>query len=109
MSERKLNLQKDSFTKYAVWPKCKTLYTFEECIHKRPRGEAVSAKCSNVEFPLHPHEARRQPCGTILMKTMRSRAGESFLFRKSTALDILQIHCRDLINKPVFFLFPGTL
>ena len=103
MIERKLNLQKDSFTKYAVCPKCKTLYTFEECIHKRPSGEAVSAKCSNVEFPLHPHEARRQPCGTILMKTMRSRAGKSFLYPKEVyCFRHLTDSLQDLINKPGF-------
>lgn len=101
--EKNLGLQKDSFTKYAVCPKCKTLYNFEDCIRRRPNGEAVSAKCSHVEFPRHPQRARRRPCGTVLMKTMRSRTGKPFLYPK-------QVYCfrkltdslQDLINKPDF-------
>lgn len=54
MIEKKLGLQKDSFIKYAVCPKCKTLYNFDKCIRKKPNGETVSAKCSHVEFPRHP-------------------------------------------------------
>lgn len=98
--EKNLGLQKDSFTKYAVCPKCKTLYNFEDCIRRRPNGEAVSAKCSHVEFPRHPQQARRRPCGTVLMKTMRSRTGKPFLYPKQVycvrkLTDSLQV----LINK----------
>ena len=101
--EKNIGLQKDSFTKYAVCPKCKTLYNFEDCIRRRPNGEAVSAKCSHVELPRHPQQARRRPCGTVLMKTMRSRTGKPFLYPK-------QVYCfrkltdslQDLINKPDF-------
>lgn len=58
MIQKNLGLQKDSFVKYAVCPKCKTLYTFDECVRRRPNGEAVSAKCSHVSYPCHPHQKR---------------------------------------------------
>jgi len=103
MIEKKLGLQKDSFIKYAVCPKCKTLYNFEKCIRQKPNGETVSAKCSHVEFPRHPRQTGRRPCGTVLMKTMRSRTGKLLLYPK-------QVYCfkkitdslQDLITNPKF-------
>ena len=103
MVEKNLGLQKDSFTKYAVCPKCKTLYNFDDCIRQRPNGETVSAKCSHIDFPLHPQRARRRPCGTVLMKTMRSRNGKPFLYPKQVyCFKKLSDSLQDLINKPGF-------
>ena len=103
MIRKNLGLQKDSFIKNAVCLKCKTLYNFDECVCQRPNGEVVSAKCSHVSYPRHPHQARRRPCGSVLMKVMRSRAGKTFLFPR-------QVYCfkkvtdslQDLINKRNF-------
>ena len=103
MIRKNLGLQKDSFIKNAVCLKCKTLYNFDECVCQRPNGEVVSAKCSHVSYPRHPHQARRRPCGSVLMKVMRSRAGKTFLYPR-------QVYCfkkvtdslQDLINKPNF-------
>lgn len=103
MIEKKLGLQKDSFIKYAVCPKCKTLYNFDKCIRRKPNGETVSAKCSHVSFPRHTRQTGRRPCGTVLMKTMRSRTGKPFLYPK-------QVYCfqkitdalQDLITNPNF-------
>ena len=57
---KNLGLQKDSVIKYAVFLKCKTLYNFDECVCQRPNGEVVSAKCSHVSYPCHPHQARKE-------------------------------------------------
>ena len=57
---KNLGLQKDSFIQYAVCLKCKTLYNFDECVRQRPNGEVVSAKCSHVSYPRHPHQARKE-------------------------------------------------
>ena len=57
---KNLGLQKDSFIQYAVCLKCKTLYNFDECVRQRPNGEVVSAKCSHVSYPRHPHRARKE-------------------------------------------------
>ena len=101
--EKNLCLHKDNFIKYAACPKCKTLYKFDDCIQWRPNGEEVSKKCRHVNYPQHPQKTRRKPCGTILMKTMRSKSGRTFLYPK-------QVYCfkkvtsslEDLINKPNF-------
>ena len=57
---KNLGLQKDSFIQYAVCLRCKTLYNFDECVRQRPNGEVVSAKCSHVSYPRHPHRARKE-------------------------------------------------
>ena len=103
MIQKNLGLQKNSFIKNAVCFKCKTLSNFDECVCQRPNGEVVSAKCSHVSYPRHPHQARRRPCGSVLMKVMRSRAGKTFLYPR-------QVYCfkkvtdslQDLINKTNF-------
>lgn len=103
MIEKNLGLQKDSFIKYAVCPKCKTLYDFDKCIRRKPNGETVSAKCSHVDSPRHPQKTGGQICGTVFMKTMRSRTGKPFLYPK-------QVYCfkkvtdslQDLITNPNF-------
>lgn len=103
MIRKNLGLQKNSFIKNAVCFKCKTLSNFDECVCQRPNGEVVSAKCSHVSYPRHPHQAQRRPCGSVLMKVMRSRVGETFLYPR-------QVYCfkkvtdslQDLINKPNF-------
>ena len=100
--EKNLCLHKDNnFIKYAVCPKCKTLCKFDDCIQRRPNGEAVSKKCRHVNYPHHPHKTRRKPCGTILMKAKRSKSGRTFLYPK-------QVYCFKkvtsllVINKPNF-------
>ena len=57
---KNLGLQNDSFIKYAVFLKCRTLYNFDECVCQRPNGEVVPAKCSHVSYPRHPHQAQKE-------------------------------------------------
>lgn len=104
MIQKNLGLQKDSFIKYAICPKCKTLYSFDESVRRRPKnGEVVSAKCSHVSYLRHPHQTRRRPCGSILMKTMRSRTGKTFLYPKQVyCLKKVTDSLQDLISKPNF-------
>ena len=60
MIRKNLGLQREGFIKYAVCPKCKTLFNFNECVRQRPNGEVVSAKCSHVSYPRHPHQAQKE-------------------------------------------------
>ena len=48
---------------YAVCPDCNTLYKVSEILQQN-----TEYKCTHVEFPNHPRQNRRQPCGTQLMK-----------------------------------------
>jgi hypothetical protein len=56
--KKALGLLGDDFTKFVVCPKCKSLYKFEDCIVKRS-GQQVSAKCTFVAWPNHPHRSKR--------------------------------------------------
>lgn len=100
---KSLGLKNDNFVKYVVCPKCKNVYNMDDCVIRKLNGNVVSAKCSYVGFPRHPHPHRRRPCGTILMKSMRSHTGKKFLHPK-------EIYCyrklteslQDLILRPDF-------
>ena len=50
-------MNNDDFMKYVVCPKCKTLYSYKDCIQKRC-GRQVSSRCNFVAWPRHPHRNR---------------------------------------------------
>ena len=103
MINKSLWIQKDDFEKYAVCPQCKSLYQLKDCVIKKANGDTVSLKCTHVSYPNHPHRSRRRPCGTVLMKSMKSRNGNSYLYPK-------QVYCfkkltesiQELIHKSNF-------
>lgn len=103
MVYKTLWFEKDDFEKYAVCPKCKSLYLLKDCVIKKPNGDIASLKCNYVRYPLHPHRTRRQPCGTTLLKTKRSSNGSVYLYPK-------QMYCykkviesiQDLLHKKNF-------
>lgn len=78
-SRKILNRNKDSFTKYVCCPKCSSLYKMDECI-VTSRGNSTSKISSHVRFPRHPWISRRSACGTTLMKSVRTSAGNTFLY-----------------------------
>lgn len=82
MIYKSLWFEKDDFEKYAACPTCKTLYHLKDCVIRKPNGDIVSLKCTHVSYPRHPHRARRQPCGTALMKSKRSCNGVTYLYPK---------------------------
>lgn len=59
-----------------------TLYKVDDCTIAKSTGRIVSKKCTHVKFPNHPQKSRRKQCGTLLMKTMRSKTGNFFLYPK---------------------------
>ena len=70
----------DNFTKYASCPKCHSVYPVESSTSVNLDRSFISRKCSFVKFPKHPQRAYRQPCDTLLMKTMRTSAGTTTLY-----------------------------
>ena len=75
-----LGRNKDSFTKYACCPKCSSLYPLEKCIIKLPNNATTSLKCTFIRHPNHPHKRFRQPCGTVLMKSVQTPSGTTYLY-----------------------------
>ena len=70
----------DSFTKYASCPKCHSVYVLGSCKIVQPDKSVISRRCCYIKFPNHPHQAYRQPCGTLLMKKLRTSAGTTTLY-----------------------------
>jgi hypothetical protein len=57
------------FSEYVVCPKCHSVYDIADCLEKT--GSTInSKKCHYVQFPQHSMLSRRQPCGTLLMRTV---------------------------------------
>lgn len=79
-SARKFLGSGDSFTKFVCCPKCSSLYKVNECTITCTDGSIVSKKCSFVRFPKHPWISRRQHCGTILIKSVRTSVGTTFFY-----------------------------
>ena len=70
----------DKFSKWVCCPSCHARYDLKDCLEKLPNGDVVSKKCQYVRFPRHPHKSRRKPCGTTLLKTMRTAHGSTSLY-----------------------------
>lgn len=70
----------DNFIKYVSCPKCHSIFHIESCKVVLPNRTVISGTCSHILFPHHPQRIRRQPCNTVLMKTVRTSAGTSTLY-----------------------------
>ena len=68
--KKMLGLMEDNFKKFVVCPKCKSIYNMQDCITRRS-GNHVSARCSFVPWPSHPHRSRRGK-QTILLRSLLS-------------------------------------
>lgn len=75
MARKVLHAKEDDFVRYVSCNKCCTIYLVEDCRITLPDKSIVSKKCAHVEFPLHPHLARRAPCGATLMKKVKTSSG----------------------------------
>jgi len=64
----------NSFIEYNVCPKCNVVYD-HEFGYTMQENQKVPVKCPNIEYPNHPHMSRHKPCGTSLMKIVKTRTG----------------------------------
>ena len=70
----------NEFATYSVCPKCYAIYTKEQSTKVLHDGCVISETCSNILWPRHPQIAKQSPCGKILMKKVRSKLGNFFLY-----------------------------
>ena len=70
---------KASFERWVCCPTCSSLYSREGSTTKKANGQIESKKCGFVRFPNHPQSSRRQPCGTSLLKPIRTPSGTTTL------------------------------
>lgn len=75
-----LGTNKDNFSKFVCCPSCSKLYPIENCIDRLPDGKVVSKTCIFVRFPHHPQQRYRKPCGTTLLKVVKTSVGTTSLY-----------------------------
>ena len=91
----------DGFTEYVVCPKCSTLYTFAECIIQQ--GNITdSRRCEHIEFPNHPHSARRSKCNTILMKRVKVNGKSKLVPKKVFVYQSVIQSLQEMATRPGF-------
>ena len=89
-----------TFTRFVVCKKCHTLYNINDC-----QQGTLSKRCVHVAFPNHSQQRMRQPCGTILLKTVEIAGGQVILYPFMTYCYIgLKIAMQLLLQKPSFYL-----
>lgn len=70
-----ISLQQNDFINYVVCPSCDSIYEYQDCLQVGANGQQISKECSHVDFPNHPQASRRKPCGTKLLKQVRTKRG----------------------------------
>ena len=70
----------DQFMKLVCCPKCSTLYESDKCVLTNRDGTKVSITCSHVRFPNHCYRKYQLPCGTVLMKSVKTSVGTTYLY-----------------------------
>ena len=83
LAKKHVGNDRDEFEKFVVCQKCHSLCSYEDAVKKNKNGDNISSKCKTVPYPNHPHQSRRKPCGTRLMKKVLSLDGKkSYLYPK---------------------------
>ena len=68
---------KNSFQKLVVCKRCLHIYEYSKCINALSHS---SRSCTYVKYPNHPHYTGRQPCGSILLKSVEFTSGQTILY-----------------------------
>ena len=75
-----ISLHNNDFQRFVVCPGCSSVYEFNDCIEKSLTGhQMLSKSCGHVCYLYHPHASRRTPCGTLLLKKVKSKTGVRLL------------------------------
>ena len=93
-----LRLHDKTFIKYAVCPKCNSIYDTEQCIGKTASGSECSKYCWYVPFPIHPRRKLRMECGAQLLDSMHLRSGNVFFRPK-------KVFCYQSLKESITHLF----
>ena len=69
----------ERFSRFVTCPKCHKVYKKEDSWTLDHSGKKVSCTCSYVRYPRHIQARMRAPCGSLLLKTVRSSSGSEYL------------------------------
>ena len=84
----RVGIAANQFIEYVVFPSCHSIYEYEDCV-ATVGGEKVSNNCCHVSYPNHPHRSRRQKCGVVLLKKVKTGRGHRFVPIKECSLTSL--------------------
>ena len=80
-----------------------TVFLFSECIE----GQGVtqrSKNCAYVAFPLYPQQHKRNPCGTLLLKTVELSTGRTYFYPFLTYCYLnLDVSLQSIFKRPDFY------
>ena len=85
------SISRDDFERLIVCSVCHSTYKYDQCLSKDPLRTNISV-CSYVQFPRHPQQRMRLPCGSPLLKTVKTSS------RKTISQPIKVFCCRSLVN-----------
>ena len=89
---------KDQFTKYVVCKRCYSLYKLHELMKK---SRCSQIHCSHIAWPDHPHQERRQPCGTPLLHEVTFSHKENLFYPQYIyCYNIIVQSLSDLLSRP---------
>ena len=93
-----------SFIKYVVCSNCNEIYHLHQCMYT-VRLQHYSKNCPYVQYPNHTQLRRRQPCGSLLLKTVEisSKAGKKMLIPfKVYCYQSLEKNLKNLLSRQEF-------
>ena len=70
-----ISLQRNDSMNYVVCPSCDSVYDYQDCVQIGKDGRQESKECLHVDFRNHPQASHRKPCGTTLLKRVRTKCG----------------------------------
>jgi len=78
MAQKHFGIEVDRFEKYVICKKCGSLYRYKECIETSVGLRQAPKVCSHIEYPNHPFQSQRVPCGQNLLKEIVLQSGQKF-------------------------------
>ncbi len=85
------------FKRYIVCKKCHQIYSFSQCLQQ-------DRKCNFQAYPCHPFQSIRQPCNSLLLKTVEFASGKTIFypFKTYCYMNLVSSFER-LLERPSFY------
>lgn len=99
---RLISLPENDFINYVVCPSCDSIYEYKDCLQVGPNGQQESKECSHIDFPNHPQASHRKPCGTLLLKRVRTKRGSVLTPKKVYPYKPLKKSFEHLVKRESF-------
>lgn len=92
---------KHCITLFVICPKCNSVYDYDSS-YEVQCNKKVSKRCKFVAFPDHTHRNKRQPCGALLLKEVKSQNKSDLIPFKAYPYHSLKDAIALLVERPNF-------